>query len=339
MLTYTIGPILSLLPPRWRADLFSGQIHWVRATVISAFLEGGGCLFALIGWYLLSIQAGVDQQMNVTVDAAKGVPGIGAAAGMGAGALALFAFHPLTWTLAFFTAEGFWRGFASLVSEESPGSFPLTAIDWLIRKIRGAAYERQVPLVVDLITRGTGKQPWDLKVQSCRPKPTWKHPLTVKFAEEYFRVERESPQDATPARPHVYLLKRVPAGEAYRGMEPYDPQSVLQHAPPRGLMGHAVDAVRDGIRLKTLPLVADEVLRGGAVQGWDLRIQSCRPKPDWTVGRTVRFEDRFYRLESLYDAQPPRPFGFELRAMPTGVPGRSVILFDPEAILYDPTYQ
>ncbi len=339
MLTYTIGPILSLLPQRWRAHLFSGQINWTRATVVSAFLEGGGCLLGLIGWYLFSIQHSVDQQMNVTVEAAKGVPGQGAAVGMGAAALLLFALHPLTWTLAFFMVEGFWRGFASLVSEESPGTFPLVAVDWVIRRTRGAIHEKQVPLVVDLITRGTGKQPWDLKVESCRPKPTWKHPLTVRFLDEYFRVERESPGEATPVRPHVYLLKRVPAGEAYRGMEPYDPQSVLEQKPPRGLFAQSMEAVRDGLRMKALPLVADEVLLGDGTEGWHLRIQSCRPRPDWTVGRTLRYEDRFYRLAALYDADGPRPFGFQLQLLSAGVPGRSVILFDPDAILSDPAYK
>ncbi len=42
-------------------------------------------------------------------------------------------------------------------------------------------------MVPDIVTRGDGSQPWDLKVESCRPKPGWKYPLLVRYIGESFR--------------------------------------------------------------------------------------------------------------------------------------------------------
>ena len=62
-----------------------------------------------------------------------------------------------------------------------------------------------------------------------------------------------------------------------------------------------------------------------------LEIHSCRAKSEWIPPRVVRIVDTYYRLESTSEGNRPRPFIFHLRRLPAGVPGRSVLLYDPPA--------
>jgi hypothetical protein len=347
MLTYTIGPLLVLLPRRWREQLFDNlEVDWVRAAALSGFIETIGCMLLLVAWYLTRIHALVNEQTAVAVDALgrqqdlKGMTNIEAAYAMGLGGLITFFLHPLTWLLCYCSVEGVFRFFSAVSADEAKGTGLLGAIEWAIRTQKKKSYEKTVPLIPDKLTLAPeGKEKWDAKVESCRPKRTWKYPLTVHIRGEYFQVTGDSTDpDAAkrarggPVRPHTFFLKRVPAGEAYRGVVEFDPNEVLKSEEP-GIGSLALGALRDGMRLKSLPLVADLVHRDLTKDGVFLRITSCRPKQDWAVGRTVRFEDCYYRMDSTFDAEPPRPFGYTLRLLPAGVPGRSVIPYDPQDVL------
>jgi hypothetical protein len=70
-------------------------------------------------------------------------------------------------------------------------------------------------------------------------------------------------------------------------------------------------------RYKLPPLVVDtvEAVRG---EEYDLRISSCRPKPDWNKHITVEFEDQFYQLRREETVDGPRPYVFCLRKNPVG---------------------
>lgn len=333
MLTYLLGPVLSLLPQRWRQNLFAeGNVDWVRATLVSGVLCGAGCLLSLAVWYLHAIQAGIDAQVDVTLAATKGAPGRGAGMAMGFASYVTFLLHPLTWALGYFSAEGIYRAFAATINGEAPGSGPLALVDWTVRTMKRRAYERRVPLVADLVFRDERGKQWNLKVESCRPKPLWKYPKVIKYGEDFYQVVGESVGEGTAARPHVYLLRAAAAGEAFRGMEIYDPKEALRPAAPT-IGQSAVRAFRDGLRLRTLPLVVDEVERVVDEQGVFLRVRSCRPKEDWPAGRVIRHEGCYYRMAEEYEAEPPRPFGYVLQLLPAGVPGRRVIDYSPEDVL------
>ncbi len=342
MQTYLLGPVLSLLPQRWRQWLFpSLDIDWTRATFLSGLLVAIGCLVGLTVWYFDYFLAVVEQQAAAASDALtrtgqipQGVTNVHVGYGMGVGGLLMFVGHPLTLTLAYFTADGFYRTMAALVTGEAPGTGPLALTDRLALIWERRAYQRRVPLVRDKVTADPEGKEWNLKVESCRPKPIWKYPLTVKYGEEYFCVLGDSTA-GSEARPHVYLLRRVPAGEAYRGMEVYDPGEVLKPGPPT-LAQATFRALRDGFHVKTLPLIADMVERSVEEAGVFLVISSCRPKEDWGVGRLVRFEECFYRVEEVFEADPPRPFCFRLRLLPGGVPGRRVIEYHTDDVLKQP---
>lgn len=56
MLTYFLGPILALLPLRWRQGLSSLKINWPHATTISGFVELAAGLAAFWKWYFLTMK-------------------------------------------------------------------------------------------------------------------------------------------------------------------------------------------------------------------------------------------------------------------------------------------
>jgi hypothetical protein len=338
MWTYLLGPLLTPLPQRWRRALFGNlSINWPRAALISGLLEALGCLAGLIGWYLFFLNRAVEQQMNATLLATKGAPGEAAAFGMGFAALVSFALHPLTWALVYFSLEGVLRTFGAVVAEESIGTLPLALVDRIIAGAQQRAYEARVPLVPDLVAQSDGKQGWDLRVESCRPKPTWKYPLAVRYQDEFYQVTGEASSGLAVPRPHVYLLRRVPAGEAYRGVENYGPEDVLRSAARRpSFLGSLFHGLREKYRILRLPLVADRVYRSDRRDGWHLRVESCRPKPEWTEGRTIRFERQVYRVVASYDAPPPRPFGYRLRLLPAGEIIRGGLDYSPDEPLRKP---
>jgi hypothetical protein len=332
MWSYVIAPILSLLPRQWRRALF-GEVgfNWARATLISGMIEGAVFLAALAFWYFHTMYKAVGEQMGATMQATKGVPGEGAAYGMGIAALAVFATHPLTWVLGYFTVEGISRAVAAGVTDEAPGTLPLAIVAWVAGGMKRRAYEMRVPLVEDEVTRGGEKDKWALRVASCRPKPEWIFPLTIRYQNEYFQVAGESPTGATPARPHVYLLNRPPAGEAYRGVREYDPDALLRVSEEQ--TNFLVQYFRNKAerwRLKQLPPAPDLVERAGGELGWHLRVEAVRDKPEWILGRTIRFEDEMFRVHEVCRGSATRPFGYRLRKLFPNEAARGVIDYWPE---------
>lgn len=335
MWNYIIAPILSLLPRPWRRALF-GEVgfNWARATLLSGMAEAAVFGATLAWWYFHTMYKAVAEQMGGTMEAAKGVPAEGAAYAMGIAGLMVFLLHPLTWVLGYFTVEGISRAVAAGVTDEDPGTLPLTIVSWVARKMSRRAYELRVPLVADEVTRGGEKDNWALRVASCRPKPEWIFPLTIRYQNEYFQVAGESPTGATPARPHVFVLNRPPAGEAYRGVREYDPEALLRV--PAEQTNFLVQYFRDKAerwRLDQLPPTPDTVERvDPAVTGqiWHLRVEAVRNKPEWILGRTIRYEDEMFRVHEISQGSATRPFGYRLRKLFPNEAARGVIDYWPE---------
>ncbi len=338
MLAHLLSPLVALLPRRWREAAFGhAPINWPRAAFLSGMLETFGCMLGLIGWYLHSIQKGVEAQLDVTIRAAQAtqsVPGEGSAYAMGFAAFVLFAIHPLTWVLAYFSVEGVLRAFAAALNEEVTGTLPLVLVDGLAARVQRAAYELRVPQVPDLVTRSDGKQPWDLQVASSRPKPHWKYPLTICYGGEFFQVIGETSSEDAAGRPHVYLLKRIAPGELLRGLEHYNPEASLRddHSLP-GYFESISRSWRERYWAWRLALLPDELHYREDPEGCRLEIRSCRPKRDWNETQLVFYDGRYYRFEGEFYADPPRPFGYLLRRLPAGVPGRNVQIYSPDDVV------
>jgi hypothetical protein len=158
MRTLLLGPILSLLPTRWREEhLWRLQIRWSRATLLSGLLEAA--IFGRLAWTSLS--------------------------------------RVIASLAAYFAAEGVVRFYAAISSQEALGSFPLIAAAdiWQIAKDRQARHDQQ-PLVSDEVVPGDGT--CDLKIASCREKSEWNYPYTIRYAGAYFQVMGSSAMASGP---------------------------------------------------------------------------------------------------------------------------------------------
>lgn len=213
MRTYTIGPVLALLPERWRRAHFGEWgVDWPRATAISALMEGFGATGLLLVWYSVFVMRYGDA--------------IAARGGDGFVGLFLVALHPLTWIICYFGCEGVVRFLAAVATGESYGTLPLALIAWGMER---AERKRQGALVADEVTIRTTE--YDLQVASCRAKQHWKYPLTICYREKFYQV-LSGEVLRQGARPYVYFLRRLPTNETIKGLEPYDPASVLAERPP-----------------------------------------------------------------------------------------------------------
>lgn len=76
------------------------------------------------------------------------------------------------------------------------------------------------------------------------------------------------------------------------------------------------------------PLVADEVERGDGTE-FELRVRSCRPKPNWDRLLTVSYEETLYEVAKQEAGAPPRPYVYLLRKMPEGKVVRGLHHYDP----------
>jgi hypothetical protein len=103
--TYLMGPILSLLPERWRrAPLWYERVQWERAGTVSGIVELFAAVTVLGYWYMYEMQRRIGQIMELA-DTGKLGPEVSEHQVQGA-ALTLFWMNPLTWLLLYF----FWRG-------------------------------------------------------------------------------------------------------------------------------------------------------------------------------------------------------------------------------------
>lgn len=233
MWTYLLGPLLALLPKGWRVRWFAdAPVNWPRAGTLSGFLQGFGCLLGLIAWYLFFIQGAVDQQTGATAQAimAKGPPkgatDVGLSYAIGFSALSAFLLQPLTWVLGFLAVEGVLRMFAAWLTEETPGTLPLVLFDRGAAAMQRLAFKVRVPLVADVATPGSKKDPWDLKVESCRRKPLWTPGRAIRFEDALYRVEAS--YESRPPRPFGYRLVLLPPSEVARGVLTYSPEEPLR---------------------------------------------------------------------------------------------------------------
>lgn len=222
--TYILGPILALLPQRWRAKVFGvAPVHAARAAVISGIAEGLVAIGALIVWYSIYVTLAADAISRSSLPG-RDNPRIGVFG------LLWFWSNPVTWLVAYFIVEGATRYLAALTTGEVFGTFPLCAVEYAARRIKQSRAQPELPLVADEILPGGGT--YDMKIASCRAKPEWQYPFTIRYEGGYFQVVASVDLGAGP-RPHVYSLRTLPFGEVAGGLKEYHPEDVLALAPSR----------------------------------------------------------------------------------------------------------
>jgi len=220
---YLLGPMYTLLPGRFREKLHRGSDELLgRATLVSGILEFVVALAVMRVWYMRFFMTLAEKYVHY-VDTTNQRTIYTQEAVSQAGFVA-FLLTPLTWIVFFFVAEGLFRTFVAMATGEACASLPLFATDCLYRVATRASAPPELPLVRDEITAGDAT--CDLKISSCRRKPDWKHPYTIRYAGAFFQVVGEQTDGAGP-RPYVYRLRRLAAGEIARGLRDYDPDDVL----------------------------------------------------------------------------------------------------------------
>lgn len=106
MKTYLWGPLLAVLPLRWRKGLsFYDEINWAHAGVLSGFAEFAIVLYATLYWYSYSMTTWVDRGLEYAMSGKAGPVEITDHA-IGFMAYVIWVTHPLTWLLGYFLIEG-----------------------------------------------------------------------------------------------------------------------------------------------------------------------------------------------------------------------------------------
>jgi hypothetical protein len=242
MLTYLFGPFLSLLPATWRARLPSAEsIRWRPATFISGALEALVSLWALVVWYSYSVTHHTPVQLDSALRAHPNIHPNEMT--MGLLGYVFVALNPVTWIICWFWFEGVIRALGAAFTEEIVGTLPLWIIDKAHRALRQWSQNRQrPPRVPDEVTWLGDGQAEALMIMSCQPKPTWPDRPTIRFQDEFFKVERSIA--GTGLRPYVYHLRRVQPGEIIRAPENYDPEAVPLEPKRASLMSSICRALK-----------------------------------------------------------------------------------------------
>lgn len=224
-----IGPVLALLPRRWRQALGSGEVRWEHAGVLSGLLESLGGIVALGYWYLYGMQ----RMVNAGLDSAlTGKLGGVTDQEIGGVSLVVMATHPVTWLLAFFVLEGAMRLCAAAFAENAVATLPLAIVDWVAGVFRtnedraGAALKRNAGSfaalmkermlqsrakdVADELTYHRNGEEEYLEIRASRKKEEWAAPKVVRVDEVYYRLEETGL--GRGARPFWYRLRRLAAG-------------------------------------------------------------------------------------------------------------------------------
>jgi len=113
------------------------------------------------------------------------------------------------------------------------------------------------------------------------------------------------------------LTGRPPAGDAK-----HSPGAKVQ-------LREFVSSVKQGVRALRMPKLEDDCK--GIVEGDEsfLEIHASHRKGEWNPPRVVRVGDSYYRLERTANGKAPRPFIYRLKRLAAGVPGRTVIVYEP----------
>jgi hypothetical protein len=123
MWTYLIGPLLSLLPGRWRTRLpFAESINWRRAAFVSGFFQVWASIYVLVVWYSYSVTHHMRDRVFLAL---RAHPQVQLGERTGLVALIFVALNPVTWVICGSGVEGGIRVLGATITGEIVGTLPL----------------------------------------------------------------------------------------------------------------------------------------------------------------------------------------------------------------------
>lgn len=323
-LEFLCGVGLAFLPPRYRRDR---RLKFEALT--GALVQGLGAMtflayrFMIFAW----MRAGI---IGDPTDTPSNMPEVNANYGTGVFAMAEFIMHPLNMLLLYLVYEAVVRFAGAYISDQVLGSLPMYFVGWFHGLFdKGAHRYYMGARVVDEVVRKGD----DLVVHSSRPKLHWNPYMTIEYEGEFYQLVKEEPSDRS--RRFTYYLRKNPVGRIVVTIDHYEIDGVLKPPPPEAT---AFQQMREDMSSKLkqqrkTPLVEDMLLRGGVRQDYDLKIYSCRPKPDWNSYVAIEFEDVFYELVKQESATGAREFVFFLRKAPPNKPAAVVRYYKIDDVL------
>ena len=247
MLTFLLGPVLALLPKRWRRALpFLKSADWRVPCLLSGFGEFLLGVVAMLYWYSYSVTTWVSRGLDAAL-AGKMGPNVNNHE-IGFMAIFIFATHPLTWLIAYVAVEGSIRLVGAAFTESNLGILPLFLVDKIFLKVTGqsgpgiaqaAGYTEtnlssyvgamrekarvmRTAIVPDELCATREGVDEFLEIRACRNKPDWTAPRTVKYQDTFYRLEGAS--SGPEPRPFRYRLRRLSAGVMSRTVLVYAPE-------------------------------------------------------------------------------------------------------------------
>jgi hypothetical protein len=229
---FGIGPIVALLPARWRKQLLSEEeVDWIRAGTMSGIYELVGAVVGLGYWYMYEMNRRIDQIMS---GGGSGVtPGGLTEHQVRGAALTIFYMSPLTWILFYFFFEGAVRFCGAAFTESVFGSLPLYLTERLLFWVRkpkearvGERVREHAKSFVESVNERvmmarlkdvgdevkysrSGEDEW-MEIQASRRKEEWVAPKIVRAGEIYYRLEES--WVGSGKRPFCYRLRRLSVG-------------------------------------------------------------------------------------------------------------------------------
>lgn len=247
MLTFLLGPFLAALPKRWRQSLSMQKlIEWQIASMLSGFAEFLFGVAAMLFWYSYSVTTWVSRGLDAAL-AGKMGPNVNDQQ-IGFMAIFIFATHPLTWLIAYVAVEGSIRLVGAAFAENNLGILPLFVADKIFLKITGrsspgiaqaAGYSEtnlssyvgairekarvmKTAIIPDELCVAREGADEFLEIRACRNKPDWVPPRTVRYQDNFYRLEASS--NSSGQRPFHYRLRRVSSGVMSRTVLVYAPE-------------------------------------------------------------------------------------------------------------------
>jgi hypothetical protein len=248
VLTILFGPILALLPKRWRDSLPASFVpEWRLATILSGLAESVLSLFLMLHWYSYSMATWVSRAMasatsgNLVHEANEQE--------IGFAAVTIFAMSPWTWAIGYCAIEGTVRILGAAFSGTPMGILPLYLVDRLMAKLTGSgrpasgvpmlgahsnvssftASIRQkiqaatLPELPDEICTKLDGAEEILEIRATRSKADWAPPRVVRCGDVYYRLE--STAAGSVSHPFAYVLRRLSVGVPGRTVLIYRPPS------------------------------------------------------------------------------------------------------------------